>query len=87
MNVLITGASGFIGRNVLLRIPRDWEAVAVYHRTGGLDEFIRQPGAAAGAKNGACIPKGAIDRLVPPTLVTEFHDVAAAVIELSQDRF
>jgi UDP-glucose 4-epimerase len=40
MNVLITGASGFIGRNVLLRIPRDWEAVAVYHRTGGLDEFI-----------------------------------------------
>ena len=40
MRVLVTGASGFIGRNVLLRAPRDWQVVAVYHRTGGLDDFI-----------------------------------------------
>ena len=29
MRVIVTGASGFIGRNVLLRAPRDWEIVAV----------------------------------------------------------
>ena len=33
MRVIVTGASGFIGRNVLLRAPRDWEIVALYHRT------------------------------------------------------
>jgi nucleoside-diphosphate-sugar epimerase len=32
MRVIVTGASGFIGHNVLLRAPRDWEIVAVYHR-------------------------------------------------------
>jgi UDP-glucose 4-epimerase len=40
MRVLVTGASGFIGRNVLLRAPRDWQIVAVYHNTPALDEFI-----------------------------------------------
>ena len=44
MRVLVTGASGFIGRNVLLRAPRDWEIVAVYHRTGGLEAFIAHHG-------------------------------------------
>lgn len=41
MRLLVTGASGFIGRNVLLRAPRDWDIVAVYHRTPGLDAFVR----------------------------------------------
>ena len=40
MRLLVTGASGFIGRNVLLRAPADWQIVAVYHRTGGLDAFV-----------------------------------------------
>jgi nucleoside-diphosphate-sugar epimerase len=40
MRVLLTGASGFIGHNVLLRAPRDWDIVAVYHRTAGLDAFV-----------------------------------------------
>jgi UDP-glucose 4-epimerase len=40
MRVLVTGASGFIGRNVLLRAPRDWQIVGVHHSTPGLDEFI-----------------------------------------------
>jgi UDP-glucose 4-epimerase len=44
MRVLVTGASGFIGRNVLLRAPRDWEIVAVYHRTGSLEAFIAHHG-------------------------------------------
>jgi UDP-glucose 4-epimerase len=44
MRVLVTGASGFIGRNVLLRAPRDWEIVAVWHQTPGLDEFVADQG-------------------------------------------
>ncbi len=30
MRLLVTGASGFIGRNILLAIPRTWEVVALY---------------------------------------------------------
>ena len=44
MRVVVTGASGFIGRNVLLRAPRDWEVVAVYHRTPGLEAFVVEHG-------------------------------------------
>ena len=40
MRLVVTGASGFIGRNVLLRAPRDWEIVAVYNRTAGLEAFV-----------------------------------------------
>jgi nucleoside-diphosphate-sugar epimerase len=44
MNVVVTGASGFIGHNVLLRAPRDWQIFAVYHSTPGLDRFVREHG-------------------------------------------
>ncbi|HXD75676.1 MAG TPA: NAD-dependent epimerase/dehydratase family protein [Vicinamibacterales bacterium] len=43
MKVLVTGASGFIGRNVLLRAPRSWSVTALYNSTG-LDAFIAQQG-------------------------------------------
>ena len=46
MKLLLTGASGFIGHNVLLRAPRDWEIVAVYRDTPGLDAFARAHGLA-----------------------------------------
>ena len=42
MRVIIAGASGFIGRNVLLRAPRDWDIVAVSNRTPGLDTFVAE---------------------------------------------
>jgi UDP-glucose 4-epimerase len=42
MRLVVTGASGFIGRNVLLRSPRDWEIVAVAHRTPGLEAFVAE---------------------------------------------
>lgn len=44
MKLVVTGASGFIGHNVLLRAPRDWEIVAVYHRTPGLEDFVTAQG-------------------------------------------
>lgn len=44
MRLLVTGASGFIGRNVLLRTSRDWEVVAVYHRDPSLETFVSEHG-------------------------------------------
>lgn len=43
MKVVVTGASGFIGHNVLLRAPREWEIFAIYHSTG-LDAFVKEHG-------------------------------------------
>jgi UDP-glucose 4-epimerase len=36
MHLLVTGASGFIGRNMLLALPRTWSVVALY-RPGNID--------------------------------------------------
>jgi nucleoside-diphosphate-sugar epimerase len=40
VRLIVTGASGFIGRHVLLRAPRDWEIVAVYHRREDFEPFV-----------------------------------------------
>lgn len=42
MRVVVTGASGFIGHNVLLRAPRDWDIIAIGHQTPGLHAFIAE---------------------------------------------
>jgi UDP-glucose 4-epimerase len=42
VRVLVTGASGFIGQNVLLRVPREWQLFAVRHHTSGLDRFVSE---------------------------------------------
>jgi UDP-glucose 4-epimerase len=44
VKLLLTGASGFIGRNVLLGAPRDWEIVAVFNRTSDLPAFVAAHG-------------------------------------------
>jgi nucleoside-diphosphate-sugar epimerase len=44
VKLVLTGASGFIGHNVLLRAPREWEIVAVYNRTPGLEAFVKAEG-------------------------------------------
>jgi UDP-glucose 4-epimerase len=46
VNVVVTGASGFIGHNVLLRAPREWTIHAVYHATPGLEAFVAKHGLA-----------------------------------------
>lgn len=43
MRVIVTGASGFIGRHILLNAPRDWDIVAVHHATA-LDDFLQAQG-------------------------------------------
>ena len=40
MKVLITGASGFLGRNLLLSLPKDWEVVATYFKDLYFKEFL-----------------------------------------------
>jgi nucleoside-diphosphate-sugar epimerase len=40
MRLLVTGASGFIGRNALLRAPRDWDIVATYCDAGDFRDFV-----------------------------------------------
>jgi UDP-glucose 4-epimerase len=40
MRLILTGASGFIGRNVLLRAPREWEILALYHQATDLEAFV-----------------------------------------------
>ncbi len=44
MHVVVTGASGFIGRNALLRAPRDWRVTAVANRSHDLEAFVREHG-------------------------------------------
>jgi nucleoside-diphosphate-sugar epimerase len=44
MRLLVTGASGFLGRNVLTQAPRDWDIVAVYHDAHDFPEFVALEG-------------------------------------------
>ena len=41
MKVILTGASGFIGRHVLLRAPADWEIVATFRHSTSLEDFVK----------------------------------------------
>jgi UDP-glucose 4-epimerase len=42
MRLVVTGASGFIGRNVLRRAPRDWQIAALYNTTRDLPAFVAE---------------------------------------------
>jgi UDP-glucose 4-epimerase len=50
MNLLVTGASGFLGRNLLLRAPAHWRIVALYNGDTRFPEFV------AGLKRPNIIP-------------------------------
>lgn len=41
MRVIITGASGFIGRNLLLKIQEDWEVFAIYNSDSSFLKFVQ----------------------------------------------
>jgi len=40
MRLVVTGASGFIGKNLLLKTPPDWEIVALYNRSPDFQTFL-----------------------------------------------
>jgi len=42
MHLLITGASGFIGRNLLQAIPGSWHVVATYNRSNDFVAFLER---------------------------------------------
>jgi nucleoside-diphosphate-sugar epimerase len=42
MKLLVTGASGFVGRNLLLALPRDWAVTATYHHDASFPEFLER---------------------------------------------
>jgi len=44
MRVLITGASGFIGRNLVTALPPDWRVVATYRRSADFVDFLANCG-------------------------------------------
>lgn len=40
MKLLLTGASGFLGRNLLLQAPEQWQIVALYHTDQKFQAFV-----------------------------------------------
>jgi nucleoside-diphosphate-sugar epimerase len=42
VRLIMTGASGFVGRNVLVRAPRDWNVVAVYNGASDFPSFLER---------------------------------------------
>src|SRR5215472_6550236 len=39
VRIIVAGASGFVGRNLLVSLPPDWEAVALYHKSRNFPAF------------------------------------------------
>ena len=42
MNVLVVGASGFIGKNLLQSIPRDWNVLGTYNTSNTFEQFLEE---------------------------------------------
>ena len=42
MNVIVTGASGFIGKNIVLKSPKTWDVVALYNQSLDFPQFIQR---------------------------------------------
>jgi UDP-glucose 4-epimerase len=43
MRIIIPGASGFIGKNFILKAPRNWEIIAIYNKSN-LQDFVEEHG-------------------------------------------
>lgn len=71
MRLLVTGASGFIGRNVLVRLPPGWSAIAVYRDAADFPAFVER-------QRLSHVTPVRCD-LVDPADVRRLHDSAAGV--------
>lgn len=41
MKIIVPGASGFIGKNFILKAPKDWEIIAIYNNSN-LQDFVEE---------------------------------------------
>lgn len=41
MRIIITGASGFIGKNFLLKAPKEWDITALYFKSTDFTDFLK----------------------------------------------
>jgi nucleoside-diphosphate-sugar epimerase len=41
MKILVTGASGFIGRNILIGLPKSWDVTAIYRSASDFVDFLQ----------------------------------------------
>ncbi|HTX87786.1 MAG TPA: hypothetical protein VMC08_02265, partial [Bacteroidales bacterium] len=44
MKLVLTGASGSIGRNFLIHAPGNWEIIAIYHTNHDFPRFVEALG-------------------------------------------
>src|SRR5690348_12148118 len=44
MRLLVTGASGFLGRNLLQAVPAEWQVLAIYNRSTDFVAFLERHG-------------------------------------------
>lgn len=42
MRLLLTGASGFVGKNFLENAPKDIEIIAVYNSSRDIENFVKE---------------------------------------------
>jgi len=42
LNILVVGASGFIGKNLLLKIPKKWNVFGIYRTNKSFSEFLEK---------------------------------------------
>lgn len=42
MKILVLGASGFVGRNLVLALPKDWDVTAIYYYSLDFPEWVKK---------------------------------------------
>lgn len=42
MRLVVPGASGFVGRNLVLKAPKDWEILSIYNSSTDFPAFVRE---------------------------------------------
>ncbi|NQU73721.1 MAG: NAD-dependent epimerase/dehydratase family protein [Candidatus Omnitrophica bacterium] len=68
MKLLITGSSGFVGRNLLCAMPKDWKIFAIYHNSEDFVSFLK---------------KNSMEHIVPLQVDLRSHDEVKRILKYS----